>query len=172
MQALINRIKKSGRILPGNILKIDSFLNQQIDPQLLDAIGREFARHFQKLNVTKVITIEASGIVPAYTTALHLGVPMVFARKKRSKTMNDAVLTANVYSYTKKVNNQINVSRRLISPDDKLLIIDDFLATGQAVKGLLQIAREAHAQVSGIGEVVEKRFQSGHRLVMKTGLPY
>lgn len=171
MKILEDRIRQDGTILPGNVLKVDNFLNHQVDPQLMDQLGAEFARQFADAGITKVLTVESSGIAPAVMAALHLGVPMIFARKHKSLTLTDHLYTAKVYSYTKQVNNDISIDRRFLDPDDKVLIIDDFLANGQAVQGLLDIAESANIKVSGVGVVIEKRFQKGHQLVTDAGIP-
>ncbi|GEO75418.1 adenine guanine phosphoribosyltransferase-like protein [Levilactobacillus namurensis DSM 19117] len=171
MKILEDRIRQDGTILPGNVLKVDNFLNHQVDPQLMDQLGAEFARQFADAGITKVLTVESSGIAPAVMAALHLGVPMIFARKHKSLTLTDHLYTAKVYSYTKQVNNDISIDRRFLDPDDKVLIIDDFLANGQAVQGLLDIAESANIKVAGVGVVIEKRFQKGHQLVTDAGIP-
>lgn len=171
MKILEDRIRQDGTILPGNVLKVDNFLNHQVDPQLMDQLGAEFARQFADAGITKVLTVESSGIAPAVMAALHLGVPMIFARKHKSLTLTDHLYTAKVYSYTKQVNNDISIDRRFLDPDDKVLIIDDFLANGQAVQGLLDIAESANIKVAGVGVVIEKRFQKGHQLVEDAGIP-
>ncbi len=121
------------------------------------ALGGEFKRLFEKEGVTKVLTVESSGIAPALMTGLQMDVPVVFARKHRSLTLTDNLYTATVYSYTKQVNNDISIDKRFIAPDDKVLIIDDFLANGQAVQGMLEIAKSAHVAVAGVGIVIEKK---------------
>ncbi|KJW11659.1 xanthine phosphoribosyltransferase [Levilactobacillus spicheri] len=171
MKILEDRIRQDGTILPGNVLKVDNFLNHQVDPQLMDQLGTEFARQFADAGITKVLTVESSGIAPAVMTALHLGVPMIFARKHKSLTLTDHLYTAKVYSYTKQVNNDISIDRRFLDPNDKVLIIDDFLANGQAVQGLFDIAQDAQIEVAGVGVVIEKRFQKGHQLVVDAGVP-
>lgn len=169
MKLLEDRIRKDGDVLPGNVLKINSFLNHQIDPQLMMAIGEEFADLFKDKGVTKVLTCEASGIAPAVMAAYQMNVPMVFARKKRPSTLNDAVYWADVFSYTKKVNNKICVEEKFLSKDDTILIIDDFVAHGEAVKGLVNIAEQAGAKIAGIGAVVAKSFQGGSEWIQDHG---
>ena len=161
MKLLEDRIRSDGEVLPGNVLKINSFLNHQVDPELMKKVGEEFSRLFKDNGVTKVLTCEASGIAPGVMAAYELHVPMVFARKKKPATLNDAVYWADVYSYTKKVTNQICVEQKFLHQDDHLLIIDDFLANGEAVKGMINIANQAGAEVAGIGIVVAKTFQGG-----------
>ena len=161
MKLLEDRIRSDGEVLPGNVLKINSFLNHQVDPELMKKVGEEFSRLFKDSGITKVLTCEASGIAPGVMTAYELHVPLVFARKKKPATLNDAVYWADVYSYTKKVTNQICVEQKFLHKDDHLLIIDDFLANGEAVKGMINIANQAGAEVAGVGIVVAKTFQGG-----------
>ncbi len=161
MKLLEDRIRSDGEVLPGNVLKINSFLNHQVDPELMKKVGEEFSRLYKDSGITKVLTCEASGIAPGVMTAYELHVPLVFARKKKPATLNDAVYWADVYSYTKKVTNQICVEQKFLDQDDCLLIIDDFLANGEAVKGMINIANQAGAEVAGVGIVVAKTFQGG-----------
>ena len=161
VKLLEDRIRSDGEVLPGNVLKINSFLNHQVDPELMKKVGEEFSRLFKDSGVTKVLTCEASGIAPGVMAAYELHVPMVFARKKKPATLNDAVYWADVYSYTKKVTNQICVEQKFLHKDERLLIIDDFLANGEAVKGMINIANQAGAEVAGVGIVVAKTFQGG-----------
>nr|WP_280926595.1 xanthine phosphoribosyltransferase [Lactobacillus sp. ESL0701] len=161
VKLLEDRIRRDGEVLPGNVLKINSFLNHQVDPELMIACGQEFARRFQDSGITKVLTCEASGIAPGIMAAFELRVPMIFARKKKPSTLNDAVYWADVFSYTKKVTNKICVEQKFLHEDDTLLIIDDFLAHGEAVKGMINIAEQAHAKIAGVGVVVAKTFQGG-----------
>ncbi|AKP65367.1 adenine guanine phosphoribosyltransferase-like protein [Levilactobacillus koreensis JCM 16448] len=170
MKLLEDRIRQDGTVLPGNVLKVDNFLNHQIDPQLMDELGAEFARRFQDAGITKILTVESSGIAPAVMAGLHMGVPVIFARKHKSLTLTDNLYTAKVYSYTKQVNNDISIDRRFLNPEEKVLIIDDFLANGQAVQGLLDIAATANIKVAGVGVVIEKRFQKGHKMVADAGI--
>lgn len=171
MQLLENYIREKGTVLEGNVLKVDSFLNHQIDPELMDKMGEAFAERFREAGITKIVTIESSGIAPAVFAGLKLGVPVIFARKKKSVTLTDNLYTSTVYSYTKKESNEIAVSKAFLEADDRLLLIDDFLANGQAVIGLLEIAEMSDAEVVGIGIVIEKSFQQGRTLVEKTGVP-
>ncbi|RMC53505.1 xanthine phosphoribosyltransferase [Lactobacillus sp. ESL0261] len=161
MKLLEDRIRSDGEVLPGNVLKINSFLNHQVDPELMKKVGEEFSQLFKDSGITKVLTCEASGIAPGVMTAYELHVPLVFARKKKPATLNDAVYWADVYSYTKKVTNQICVEQKFLHKDDHLLIIDDFLANGEAVKGMINIANQAGTEVAGVGIVVAKTFQGG-----------
>ena len=169
VKLLEDRIRSDGEVLPGNVLKINSFLNHQVDPELMKKVGEEFSRLFKDSGVTKVLTCEASGIAPGVMTAYELHVPMVFARKKKPATLNDAVYWADVYSYTKKVTNQICVEQKFLDKDDCLLIIDDFLANGEAVKGMINIANQAGAQIAGVGIVVAKTFQGGSKWIKNHG---
>lgn len=169
MKELVERIKNDGRVLGEGVLKVDSFITHQVDPELLEAMGNRFAEVFAEAGITKVITIEASGIAPALYAAQKLGVPMIFARKAKSLTM-DELLTASVYSFTKQVTSQISISRKFLSDADKVLIIDDFLANGQAAKGLVELCQQAGAKVEGIGIVIEKSFQDGRQLLEDMGL--
>lgn len=170
MKILEDRIRQDGTVLTGNVLKVDNFLNHQVDPQLMNELGQEFARRFQDAHITKILTVESSGIAPAVMAGLHLNVPVIFARKHKSLTLTDNLYTAKVYSYTKQVTNEISIDRRFLEADDRVLIIDDFLANGQAVQGLLDIAKTAQITVAGVGVVIEKRFQKGHQMVTDAGI--
>ncbi|MBL3536276.1 MULTISPECIES: xanthine phosphoribosyltransferase [Levilactobacillus] len=170
MKILEDRIRQDGTVLTGNVLKVDNFLNHQVDPQLMNELGQEFARRFQDAHITKILTVESSGIAPAVMAGLHLNVPVIFARKHKSLTLTDNLYTAKVYSYTKQVTNEISIDRRFLAADDRVLIIDDFLANGQAVQGLLDIAKTAQITVAGVGVVIEKRFQKGHQMVTDAGV--
>lgn len=161
MKELEEKIRQFGTVLPGNVLKVDAFLNHQVDPVLMQHIGQEFAARFKDAKITKVWTVESSGIAPAVMTGLALGVPVIFARKHKSLTLNSGMYTADVYSYTKKTTNQISISKRYVDKTDRVLLIDDFLANGQAVEGMLQIADQAGVEVVGAGIVIEKGFQPG-----------
>ena len=171
MEELKTRIKEVGTVLPGNVLKVDAFLNHQIDAGLMQRIGQAFAERFADAGITKVWTVESSGIAPAVMTGLALGVPVIFARKHKSLTLNEGLYTAEVYSYTKQVANKITIAQKYVAPDDKVLIIDDFLANGQAVSGLLAIAKQAGVTVAGAGIVIEKTFQPGRLALEKQGIP-
>lgn len=170
MEKLIEKIRKEGTVLGEDILKVDRFLNHQIDPLFMDEIGREFARRFRDDRVTKVLTAESSGIAPAVMTGLHLGVPVVFARKKKSVTMTDALYSEKVFSFTKKSEYELSVSKKFLSADDRVLIIDDFLANGQAAGALVKITEKSGASLAGIGIVIEKSFQEGGSLLRKQGI--
>ncbi|KRN12169.1 xanthine phosphoribosyltransferase [Fructilactobacillus fructivorans] len=170
MKELEDAIKNKGQVLPGNILKVNSFLNHQIDPTLMYEIGKEFVKRFADDNITKVITVESSGIAPAVMTGLVLGVPVIFARKKKPSTLNDAAYSADVYSYTKQKTNRIFIEKKFISPNDNVLIIDDFLANGEATKGMIKIVEAAQAHLVGVGIVIEKSFQPGADWITNHGI--
>ena len=161
MNFLEERIAKDGVIKPGNVLKVDTFLNHQTDIALVEKIAEEFCRRFAGSPITKVLTIETSGIPIAYAVARQLGVPMVFAKKSRSINMDSEVLVAEVQSFTKGKKKQVIVSKKVLSPADHVLIIDDFLANGSAMQGLISIVESAEATVEGLGIVIEKSFQDG-----------
>ena len=169
MNFLEERIVKDGIVKEGNVLKVDSFLNHQMDVELLDEIGAEFHRRFADKQITKVLTIEASGIAIAYAAARCFGVPMVFAKKAKSINIDGDMYTAEVESFTHKNKNQVIVSKRFLSPDDHVLIVDDFLANGCALQGLISITESAGATVEGIGIVIEKGFQFGGRSIRNLG---
>lgn len=165
MNFLQERILKDGVVKPGNVLKVDSFLNHQMDIQLMEKIGKEFYRRFQHANVTKVLTIEASGIAVAYPVAREFGVPMVYAKKTKSINIDGDLYIAEVESFTKKEKNRVIVSKKFLNPGDRVLIIDDFLANGCAMQGLISIVESADAEVVGLGVAIEKGFQDGgHRM--------
>lgn len=170
MEELVQRIKEDGHVLGEGVLKVDSFVTHQVAPDLMEAIGNRFAEVFAKAGITKVVTIEASGIAPALFAAKKLDVPMIFARKAKSLTMDEELLTTSVYSFTKQVTSQISISRKFLSNEDKVLIIDDFLANGQAAKGLVELCQQAGAEVDGIGIVIEKSFQDGRELLEEMGM--
>ena len=169
MNFLEERIVKDGIVKSGNVLKVDSFLNHQMDIALMEEIGREFKRRFDGKNITKVLTIEASGIGIAAFVAKEFGVPMVFAKKSKSINIDGEMLVAEVESFTHKNKNQVIVSKRFLTADDHLLIIDDFLANGCALMGLIQIAGTAGASVEGLGIVIEKGFQTGGQIIRNLG---
>lgn len=165
MRLLEERIKKDGQVLGEDVLKVDNFLNHQVDPELMAAMGEEFKRLFEGAPITKILTVESSGIAPAVFSGLAFHVPVVFARKHKSLTLQDNMYSATVYSYTKKVNNHISISKKFLNENDRVLVIDDFLANGQAVEGLLEIIDQAGAQLEGVGIVIEKTFQKGRELL-------
>lgn len=170
MQLLEERIRRDGKVYEGNILKVDSFLNHQIDVELLREMGKEFARLYEGENITKILTIEASGIGIACIAAQFFGVPVVFAKKTASKNLSPEVFTSRVHSFTKGVDYDIIVSRSFLSPDDRVLIIDDFLAKGAALMGLCDIIAQAGATVVGAGIAIEKAFQDGGEKIRATGV--
>ena len=169
MNFLEARIVKDGIVKEGNVLKVDSFLNHQMDISLMDQMGEEFHRRFAHKPITKVLTIEASGIAIACSVARCFGVPMVFAKKAKSINLDGDMYVAEVESFTHKKTNTIIVAKKYLSPDDHVLIIDDFLANGCALQGLISIAEEAGASVEGIGIVIEKGFQYGGRSIRNLG---
>jgi len=171
MKALIDRIEKDGYVLGENILKVDTFVTHQVDAQLMEEIGQHFANALKNKGITKVVTLEAAGIAPALETAKALGVPMIFARKTKSLTMNEELLTSEVYSFTKQVTSTISISSKFLSNEDKVLIIDDFLANGQAAKGLIELCEQAGASVAGVGILIEKSFQDGRKLLEEMAVP-
>ncbi len=169
MNFLEERIAKDGVVKAGNVLKVDSFLNHQMDIALLDEIGREFRRRFSGRPVTKVLTIEASGIAIAYPVAREFGVPLVFAKKSKSINIDGEMYVAEVESFTHGNKNQVVVSKKFLSPDDHVLIIDDFLANGCALRGLIYIVEDAGATVEGLGIAIEKGFQIGGSSLRELG---
>ncbi len=170
MNFLEERIVKDGVVKEGNILKVDSFLNHQMDIELFDEMGAEFKRRFADANINKILTIEASGIGIACMVARHFdNCPVVFAKKAKSINIDGDMYVADVMSFTHKNMNQVIVSKRFLNSDDRVLIIDDFLANGCALQGLIQIVKEAEATVEGIGIAVEKGFQSGGTMIRNLG---
>ena len=169
MNFLEERIKKDGIIRPGNVLKVDSFLNHQMDIALLDEIGRESKRRFAGETITKVLTIESSGIAIAFPVAREFGVPLVFAKKSKSVNIEGDVYVAEVESFTHKKTNQVIVAKKFLSSEDRVLIIDDFLANGCALQGLISIVDSADAEVVGCGIAVEKGFQEGGQRIRNLG---
>ena len=169
MHALEQKILAEGIVLSEAVLKVDSFLNHQIDPVMMQQIGQEFARLFKDAGITKIITIEASGIAPAVMVGLELGVPVIFARKYQSLTLKDDLYRSKVFSFTKQTESTIAISNKHISASDKVLVIDDFLANGQAALGLADLIHQANAEVVGIGIVIEKSFQPGRELLLEKG---
>ncbi len=170
MQELKQRILSDGRVIGQNILKVDNFLNHQIDVSLLNRIGVEFKNIFSGEDITRILTVEASGISVACLTALHFNVPVVFAKKSSSKNLNDDTYESEVYSYTRGISYRMRVSKRYINHGDRVLIIDDFLANGNAVLGLKKIIDEAGSVLVGAGIVIEKGFQDGGRLLRAQGI--
>ncbi len=171
MNALKERIRKDGRNLGNGILKVDGFINHQVDPVLMAECGRELAARFSSLGATKVLTAEISGIAPALTTALHLGVPVVYARKTKPITMPDQIFLTLAPSHTKGRTVELIVSPEYLSHGERILIIDDFLATGQTILGLARLAQAAGSTVVGIGAVIEKTFEGGRAALAALGVP-
>ena len=171
MNFLEERIVKDGIVKEGNVLKVDSFLNHQMDIELFDQIGAEFKKRFADKNINKILTIEASGIGIACIVAKHFHVPVVFAKKTQSINLEGEMYVAEVESFTHKCKNQVIVAKKFLSEEDHVLIIDDFLANGCALQGLIQLVTEAGATVEGIGIVIEKGFQSGGRIIRNLGYP-
>lgn len=169
MNFLEERIVKDGIVKEGNVLKVDSFLNHQMDIRLFEQIGAEFKRRFEGKDITKILTIEASGIGIACIVARYFDVPVVFAKKSQSINIEGDVYVAEVESFTHKRTNQVIVSKKYLSPEDKILIIDDFLANGCALQGLISIINAAGATVEGIGIVIEKGFQMGGHTIRNLG---
>ncbi len=170
MKLLEDKILSCGTVLPGNILKVDSFLNHQLDVSLLSELGKEFYRLFSECNITKILTVEASGIPIACFAAQHFDVPVVFAKKGHHKNIGNDVYTAEVFSYTKGTSYTIFVSRKYLSAEDNVLVIDDFLANGQAVLGLKKIIEDAGASLQGVGIAIEKGFQDGGKQIREAGV--
>jgi xanthine phosphoribosyltransferase len=169
MKLLEERIQKDGIVKPGNVLKVDSFINHQMDIELISEMGKEWKRLFADKPINKILTIEASGIGIACIAAMHFNVPVVFAKKAKSINLEGEMYTAEVESFTHKNKNQVIVSKKFLSEEDHVLIIDDFLANGCALQGLIQIVQSAGATVEGIGIAVEKGFQPGGRMIRNLG---
>ncbi len=170
MKLLKDKIVEEGKVLSKDVLKVDAFLNHQIDPVIIKAIGEEIADRFAEAGITKILTIESSGIAPSMFAGLELGVSVVFARKSKSVTLSGNLLTSKVHSFTKNVTSDISVSKDFLQEGDVVLIIDDFLANGQAVLGLLEIIDQAEATTAGVGIVIEKGFQPGGKLIREKGI--
>ena len=170
MQELKDRIVKEGKVLPGNMIKVDGFLNHRIDTQLLDRIAVEFGNHFNMDEVTMVLTAEASGIALATAVAMHYNKPMIFAKKAKSDNIEGGLYQSDIYSYTYKKKVTLLVSKEWLSADDKVLIVDDFMANGEAMRGLCDIVTKAGASLEGIGCAVEKGFQGGGDRLREAGM--
>jgi len=168
---LIERIRRDGKNLGNGILKVDGFINHQVDPMLMDACGRELASRFVNVGATKVLTAEISGIAPALTTALHLGLPVVYARKTKPITMPDQVFLTTAPSHTKGRMVELIVSPEYLANGERILIIDDFLASGATIWGLVRLAQTAGATIVGIGALIEKIFEGGRDLLKPIGVP-
>jgi len=171
MEELKRRISQEGKILGNGILKVDSLINHQVDPQLMDACGREFARLFKDIQTTRILTAEISGIAPALMAGLHLHIPVVYARKSRPVTMPGTVYLTIAPSHTKGNMVELIVSPEYLKPNEKVLIIDDFLASGATILGLVRLTQAAGAQVVGIGALVEKTFEGGRAVLSSLGVP-
>jgi xanthine phosphoribosyltransferase len=171
MEELIERIRREGRNLGNGILKVDGFINHQVDPALMDACGKELASRFADLGATKVLTAEISGIAPALTTARYLGLPVVYARKTKPITMPDQVFLTLAPSHTKGRLVELIISPEYLAGHEKVLIIDDFLASGATIMGLIRLAQTAGAIVIGVGTLIEKVFEGGRALLKPLGIP-
>ena len=169
MKLMEDRIRKDGQVRPGNILKVDCFLNHQLDVELLNDMGKEFYRLFKDEGVNKILTIEASGIAIACMAAQYFHVPVVFAKKAKSKNIDGDVYTSTVHSFTYGKDYDITLAKKFLGPDDRVLIVDDFMAVGKAMNGLLDVCQQAGAQVAGIGIAIEKGFQEGGDKLRKQG---
>ena len=169
MQQLVDRIKNEGKALNETVLKVDGFINHQVDPELMEAIGTDFARRFKDAGITKVFTIESSGIAPALITAREMKVPMVILKKQTSKTLSGDVFQTKVTSFTKGVTYELTLNKNYIDPSDRILLIDDFLANGEAGSGACRLIEEAGAEVAGIGILIEKSFQKGRKRLEDAG---
>lgn len=169
MKLLKEKILNEGMALSDTVLKVDHFLNHQIDPVLMVGIGKAFKERFASEKITKILTLESSGIAPSVMAGLEFGVPVIFARKRKSLTLSEGLLTADVYSYTKQETNSISVADKFLSSGDSVLIIDDFLANGEAAHALVDIVRQAGADTAGIGIVIEKSFQPGGEKLRSAG---
>lgn len=169
MKALEEKIRLEGMALSETVLKVDSFINHQVDPVLMQQIGKAFAAAYKDEGITKVFTIESSGIAPALYTAAYLGVPMVILKKQTSKVLTGEVFQTNITSFTKGTSYELTLSKKYISPDDRVLIIDDFLANGEAASGASHLVSEGGASIAGIGILIEKSFQRGRKRLEDAG---
>ncbi len=171
MEALVKAIQERGQCITDDILKVDSFVNHQIDCALMDQIGEEFFNRYKDKNITKVVTIETSGIAPSYATALRLGVPLVFIKKTLPSTMQNPVY-AKVFSFTKNKEYTVCLEKDFIQEDDNILFIDDFLANGEAFKSAEELIEKCNAKIYGVGILIEKRFQKGHDYIVNKGYDF
>lgn len=169
MKILEDRILKEGKALSDSVLKVDSFINHQVDPVLMDQMGKDFAEHFKDKNITKVLTIESSGIAPALTTAAYLNVPMIILKKQTSKILNGEVYQTRITSFTKGTSYELTLYKSYINEDDNVLLIDDFLANGEAAMGGSRLIEQAGATLAGIGILIEKSFQRGRKRLIDAG---
>lgn len=170
MELLEQRIIKDGIVKEGNVLKVDSFLNHQIDIDLMNEIGKEFKRIFSDVEITKIFTIEASGIAVAAIVAQYFNVPVVFAKKTQSINLDGSVYSTKIESFTHKRVYDVIVSKKYLSPDDKILVVDDFLANGCAAEGLIELINESGATLQGVGIIIEKGFQDGGKRLREKGI--
>lgn len=170
MKKLEEKILAEGKAISESILKVDSFINHQVDPLLMKEIGEEFARHYDGQGITKVVTIESSGIAPALMTALALDVPMIILKKQPSSVLNQNLYQTVVTSYTKSTSYELTMSQDYISEKDHVLIVDDFLSNGEAATGAIRLIRKAHATIAGLGVLIEKSFQPGREKLEEQGL--
>lgn len=169
MKTLIDRILKDGRCYPDGILKVDKFINHQMDPNLMKAIAIEFIKRYSSTEINKILTIEASGIAPAIVMGLLLDLPVVFAKKKKASTM-DNILSTTVFSFTKQREYNVVISKDYLTPQDKVVFIDDFLAYGNAAKGIIDLCQQAGAELVGMGFIIEKTFQHGREVIEAAGV--
>ena len=170
MKELEERIKKDGIAVNEDILKVDSFINHQVDPVLMEHIGEAFAEHFKDKGITNIATIESSGIAPALMTAKCMNLPLIILKKQPSKVLNDHLYQTEVSSFTKETSYELTLSSKFIGENDHILIIDDFLANGEAATGAIRLIRKAHATIAGVGVLIEKSFQPGHEKLVSQGL--
>ncbi|MCG1875670.1 xanthine phosphoribosyltransferase [Staphylococcus epidermidis] len=170
MESLGKKVKEDGVVIDEKILKVDGFLNHQIDAKLMNDVGKTFYESFKDAGITKILTIEASGIAPAIMASFHFDVPCLFAKKAKPSTLKDGFYSTDIHSFTKNKTSTVIVSEEFLGPDDKVLIIDDFLANGDASLGLNDIVKQANATTVGVGIVVEKSFQNGRQRLEDAGL--
>lgn len=170
MKLLEERILADGKAVDENILKVDSFINHKVDPILMQQIGEEFAAHFRDQGITKIVTIESSGIAPALTTAIAMQIPMVILKKEPSRILNKELYQTVVTSYTKGTSYELTLAMKQINENDHVLIIDDFLANGEAATGAIRLIRKAHATIAGLGILIEKSFQPGREKLEEQGI--
>ena len=169
MKLLEDKIMAEGLALSDSVLKVDSFINHQVDPVLMQEIGRDFAEHFKDAVITKVLTIESSGIAPAVSAAFFLGVPMIILKKQTSKILNENFIQTNITSFTKGTSYELTLSANYVGKDDTVLIIDDFLANGESAMGAIRLATKAGAKIAGVGILIEKSFQKGRQRILDAG---
>lgn len=170
MELLKKRIEEEGKVINDQVLKVDSFLNHQVDPLFMMEIGEAFRERFRQDGITKIVTLESSGIAPSVTAGLAIGVKVLFARKRKSLTLKEGLVSSKVYSFTKQEWSEISLSSEYLTSDDRVLIIDDFLANGQAAQGLIDMVKQTGATVGGIGIVIEKGFQTGGDTLREQGI--